>query len=314
MKLHLSPTKALVISIALLLIVNVGTIYYYNDKLFQQDEKFNAKISSLGNEINNNIRGLKAQLSSIDDNLTTEINLVDTNLRSFKAKNQQEINTLNDLIEEIEKQSKIQLGELKDELKSIQVSSKDFTTIIDDVLNSVVSITTDKSQGSGAIIGSGGFIVTNHHVVSDANIIRVSTYEGKAYDAQLIGYNGLVDIAVLKVDAELPSLEFGNSDNVKIGEKVIALGNPAGLSFTVTEGIVSAVHREGPSGLNIYLQTDVPINPGSSGGPLVNANSQILGINNFKAAGFESLGFAIESNTVKQVAEQIINVYKEKKG
>ena len=99
-----------------------------------------------------------------------------------------------------------------------------------------------------------------------------------------------------------------------MGEKVIALGNPAGLSFTVTEGIVSAVHRAGPNDLNIYLQTDVPINPGNSGGPLVNANSQILGINNFKVGGFESLGFAIESNTVKQAAEQIINAYKEKKG
>ena len=314
MKINLSPNKALVISIALLLVVNGGAILYYSNRLLQQNEQFSAKVSSLGNELNENIRELKAQLSSIEDNLTTEINLVDTNLRNFKSKNQQEINALNNLIDEIEKQSEIQLGELKDELKSIQVSSKDFTAIIDDVLNSVVSITTDKSQGSGIIIESEGFIATNYHVVDDANIIRVATYGGKAYDAQLIGYNGLVDIAVLKVDAELPSLQFSNSDNVKVGEKVIALGNPAGLSFTVTEGIISAIHRKGPNDLNIYLQTDVPINPGNSGGPLVNANSQILGINNFKVGGFESLGFAIESNTVKQVAEQIINAYREKKG
>ena len=314
MKISLSPTKALVISIVLLLIANGSTILYYNNRLIQQNEQFSAKVSSLGNELNENIGELKAQLASIENNLTTEISLVGTNLKSFKAKNQQEINTLNDLIDEIEKQSEIQLGELKDELKTIQVQSNDFTSIIDDVLNSVVSITTDNGQGSGAIIDSAGFIVTNQHVVSDANIIRVATYDGKDYGAQLIGYNGLLDIAVLKVDAQLPSLQFGNSDNIKVGEKVIALGNPAGLSFTVTEGIVSAVHRAGPNDLNIYLQTDVPINPGNSGGPLVNANSQILGINNFKVGGFESLGFAIESNTVKQAAEQIINAYKEKKG
>lgn len=312
MKLHLNPTRALAISIALLLIVNGGAIYYYNNRLLQQSEQLNAKVSSLSKQLDENVDKVKAQLSSIEDNLTTEINLVDTNLRNFKAKNQQEINALNDLIDEIEKQSKIQLGELKDELKSIQVSSKDFTTIIDDVLESVVSISTDKSQGSGAIIDSEGFIVTNHHVVFDANIMRVSTYGGEVYDARLIGYNGLVDIAVLKVDAELPSLELGNSDNVRVGEKVIALGNPAGLSFTVTEGIVSAVHRDGPNSLKIYLQTDVPINPGSSGGPLVSVNSEIVGINNFKIGGFESLGFAIESNTVKQIVEQIINDYKEK--
>ncbi len=313
-KISLNPVKALLIFIALLLVINGGAILYYNYRLIQQSEQFSAKVSSLSEELDEGMGELKAQLSSIEDNLTTEISLVDTNLRNFKAKNQQEIITLNNLIDEIEKQSKIQLGELKDELKSIQVQSKDFTSIIDDALNSVVSITTDKSQGSGTIIGSEGFIVTNHHVVSDANIIRVATYGGKAYDAQLIGYNGLVDIAVIKVDAELPSLQFGNSDNALVGEKVIALGNPAGLSFTVTEGIVSAVHRSGPSDLNIYLQTDVPINPGNSGGPLVDVNSQILGINNFKVGGFESLGFAIESNTVEQVAEQIISIYKEKKG
>src|SRR3989338_5013356 len=282
MKISLSPTKALVISIVLLLIANGSTILYYNNRLIQQNEQFSAKVSSLGNELNENIGELKAQLASIENNLTTEISLVGTNLKSFKAKNQQEINTLNDLIYEIEKQSEIQLGELKDELKTIQVQSNDFTSIIDDVLNSVVSITTDNGQGSGAIIDSAGFIVTNQHVVSDANIIRVATYDGKDYGAQLIGYNGLLDIAVLKVDAQLPSLQFGNSDNIKVGEKVIALGNHAGLSFTVTEGIVSAVHRKGPNNLAVYIQTDVPVNPGNSGGPLVDTNSRIIGLNNFK--------------------------------
>ena len=113
----------------------------------------------------------------------------------------------------------------------------------------------------------------------------------------------------IKVNANLQSLRFGDSDDVKVGERVIALGNPAGLSFTVTEGIVSAVRRSGPNGLNIYIQTDVPINPGNSGGPLVDANSRIIGLNNFKIGGFEGLGFAIESNAVKQVTDDIISQY-----
>ncbi len=187
--------------------------------------------------------------------------------------------------------------------------SQAFTSIIEDVLQSVVSVGTDKGLGSGVVIDDRGFIVTNYHVVNDANIIRILTYSGDVYDAALIGYNDIVDVAVLKVDASLEKLRFGDSDAVEVGERVIALGNPAGLSFTVTEGIVSAVDRTGPSNLEIYLQTDVPINPGNSGGPLVNTNSRIIGINNFKAAGFEGLGFAIESNTVKQVAEDIIEEY-----
>ena len=252
---------------------------------------------------------LSNDISSLNKNLTSEIGLVDTNLRNFENKNERELNTLTSLIDEIEKQSEIQLGELKDELKSIKVKSQDFTAIIDDVIQSVVSVGTDKGLGSGVIIDDRGFIVTNYHVVDDASLIRILTYGNEVYDAALIGFNDVADVAVLKVDASLPNLRFADSDDVDVGERVIALGNPAGLSFTVTEGIVSAVHRTGPNNLDIYLQTDVPINPGNSGGPLVNANSRIIGLNNFKAAGFEGLGFAIESNTVQEVADDIIDQY-----
>ncbi len=254
-------------------------------------------------------RILKGDISSLDENLTMEIGLVDTNLRNFKTQNEGEINTLSNLIDEIEKQSEIQLGELKEELKSIRVKSKDFTAIIEDVLQSVVSVGTNKGLGSGAVIDDRGFIVTNYHVIDGASIIRVLTYDNEVYDAALVGFNDVVDVAVLKVDASLDNLRFGDSDDVDVGERVIALGNPAGLSFTVTEGIVSAVHRTGPNNLNIYLQTDVPINPGNSGGPLVDTNSRIIGLNNFKAAGFEGLGFAIESNSVKIAVDDIIDQY-----
>jgi len=166
-------------------------------------------------------------------------------------------------------------------------------------------------QGSGAVIDSEGFIVTNHHVIDGATIIRVLTNSGEVYDATLIGFNEVLDVAILKVDETLKELRFGNSDDVKVGQRVIALGNPVGLSFTVTEGIVSATGRKGPNNLNIYIQTDVPINPGNSGGPLVNTNSRIIGLNNFKIGGFEGLGFAIESNTVKEIVDDIIRQYNE---
>ena len=308
-KLNLDHTKVLAISIVLLLVASIGLILYYNNKINTLNENVISLNKETLKELNQMNQELKSDISSLNDNLTMEIGLVDANLKNFKTQNEGEINTLSNLIDEIEKQSEIQLGKLKDELKSIKVTSQDFTAIIEDVLQSVVSVGTNKGLGSGAVIDDRGFIVTNYHVIDGASIIRVLTYGEDVYDAALVGFNDVVDVAVLKVDASLDNLRFGDSDNVDVGERVIALGNPAGLSFTVTEGIVSAVHRTGPNNLNIYLQTDVPINPGNSGGPLVDTNSRIIGLNNFKAAGFEGLGFAIESNIVSEVAEDIIDQY-----
>jgi len=307
--LNLNSNKVLIISIVLLLVVTTSLILYYNNKV----DELNSKILILNNVMVSDLKELKQDLtndiSSLNDGLTSEIDLVDSDLKNFKTDNKKDINTLNNLIEEIEKQSEIQLGELKDELKDIKVKSKDFTAIINDVLQSVVSVGTNLGVGSGAVIDDRGFIVTNYHVVNGASLIRILTYDEEVYDVDLIGFDDVTDVAVLKVEASLPELRFGDSDDVQIGEKVIALGNPAGLSFTVTEGIVSALHRTGPNNQEIYLQTDVPINPGNSGGPLVNIESKIIGLNNFKIGGFEGLGFAIESNTVEGIVDDIINQY-----
>ena len=175
-------------------------------------------------------------------------------------------------------------------------------------MQSVVSVSTNLGQGSGVIVNTKGYIVTNLHVISGASTIRATTYSGKTYNVNAIaGYDELADIAVLKINApDLKALNFGDSDELKVGEKVIAAGNPAGLAFTVTEGIVSAFRIS----QNIdYIQTDVPINPGNSGGPLINAKAEIVGINNFKIGGFEGLGFAISSNNVESVVNKIISDY-----
>ena len=312
-KPNLETKQILIISAVIILVAIGGIVFYYNYRLNALNEDFNTKLLVMNKEILTNInsvqQNLDSEISSLRNNLTLKIDVIDTSLTSFRKKNEQEIDTLNSLIDEIEKQSDIKLKELKEEISTIQVESSDFSAIIEDVVKSVVSVGTNKGQGSGAIIDDRGFIATNYHVVQDASTIRVLTSDGKVYDAALIGYNDVADVAVLKVNANLESLKFADSNDVKIGERVIALGNPAGLSFTVTEGIVSAVHRTGPNGLNIYIQTDVPINPGNSGGPLVDANSRIIGLNNFKIGGFEGLGFAVESNAVKQVADGIISQY-----
>lgn len=292
--------------LAAILTGSLAYYFNYNIKLVRQD--YQAKISELNQQTAENLQLLKASLESQGINLSSQIGLVDTNLQSFKKQNQEEIKTLSELIEEIEQQSNIKLSELKNELKDIQIKSADFSAIVGDVLQSVVSISTNIGQGSGAIIDAKGYVITNVHVISGASTARATTYSGKSYSANtLVGYDAAADIAVLKIDAPgLEALSFGDSDDVKVGEKVIAAGNPAGLSFTVTEGIVSAFRTF--NGIK-YIQTDVPINPGNSGGPLINAKGEIIGINNFKIGGFESLGFAISSNKARSVVSKIISDY-----
>lgn len=275
----------------------------YTTKILLMNKNFIENLNTVKQDLEEDIFGLRT-------NLSLKLNLVENNLKNFRDQNKKELETLNSLIEQIEEQSDIKLQELKEEVSSIQVKSADFSAIVEDVLQSVVSVGTDKGLGSGAIIDEDGFIVTNFHVVQGANMIRVLTYSGRVYDAQLIGYDPNIDVAVLKINVEgLQRLRFDDSDDVKVGEKVIALGSPAGLSFTVTEGIVSAVKRKGPTNLNIYIQTDVPINPGNSGGPLVNTRGRIIGVNNYKIGGYEGLGFAIQSNTAKEITDDIIDKY-----
>lgn len=293
------------------LIVIGGLSYYFNYSLNLARDDYNTKITGLSQKTDENVQELKSDISNLGSNLSAQLALLDNSLGSFKKQNEQDLNTLSNLIDEIEKQSSIKLDELKTEVKNIKIKSADFSAIVDDVLQSVVSISTDKGQGSGVIIDSKGYVVTNVHVINGASTIRVHTYSGDKYDVkELAGYSAEADIAVLKIDApNLKPLSFGDSDELKVGEKVIAAGNPAGLSFTVTEGIVSAF-REFNS-LD-YVQTDVPINPGNSGGPLINTKGEIVGINNFKVGGFEGLGFAISSNEVRGVANKAISEYESK--
>ena len=288
--------KHIFVSVVVLAVVIAGLLFYIDYSSKQIREDYNEKIAIL-----------MADLANAKNDLTAQINLLENLLENEQKENQQKILTLTSLIEEIEEKSNIQLTELKTELKNVQIKSADFSAIVNDVLESVVSVRTDKGQGSGAIIDERGYVVTNLHVINGVSRIEAYTYSKKTYDASIVGYDSAADIAVLKISQDnLKSLKFADSDGVGVGEKVIALGNPAGLDFTVTEGIISA-RRDASNGL-LYFQTDVPLNPGNSGGPLVDKKGEIVGINNFKVGGLESLGFALASDdaarAVKNIMEQ----------
>ena len=167
-----------------------------------------------------------------------------------------------------------------------------------------------ESLGSGFVISSNGYILTNHHVVSGADEVIVRMSNRKEYVARLIGSDEASDVAVLKVDAEnLPVLKYGNSDELKVGEWVLAIGSPFGFDHSVTAGIVSAKGRSLPSDNYVpFIQTDVAINPGNSGGPLFNLDGEVVGINSqiySRTGGFMGLSFAIPIEMAVDVASQI---------
>lgn len=164
------------------------------------------------------------------------------------------------------------------------------------------------SLGSGVIVSSDGFIVTNHHVVKQADQIRVVMSDGQVFQAKIVLKDDKTDLAILKVksDKPLPFLKFHDSDNLEVGDLVLAIGNPFGVGQTVTSGIVSALARSnvGISDFQFFIQTDAAINPGNSGGALINIDGELIGINTAifsRSGGSNGIGFAIPANMVRFV-------------
>ena len=177
--------------------------------------------------------------------------------------------------------------------------------------------TTSAASGSGFILTGDGYVLTNYHVIESSNSISVTLYDGKSYDAVLIGYDESSDIAVLKIDAEgLTPVVLGDSDNLNVGDSVVAIGNPLGeLTFSLTSGAVSALNREITLSNSVtmnLIQTDCAINSGNSGGALFNLYGEVIGITNAKYSGsgsgasIDNIGFAIPINPVRGIVESII--------
>jgi S1-C subfamily serine protease len=172
-----------------------------------------------------------------------------------------------------------------------------------------------EAAGSGVIFTQDGYLITNSHVVDGASRISVILADGRDLPGELVGEDPETDTAVVRITppggGKLPAAVLGNSDQLQVGQLVIAIGSPAGLQSTVTAGVVSALHRTLPAydGIHIIediIQTDAAVNPGNSGGPLVNSRSEVVGINVATAANAQNLSFAIPSNTVSWVAAQLM--------
>lgn len=178
----------------------------------------------------------------------------------------------------------------------------------------------ERSLGSGVIVSPDGYIVTNNHVVEKADEIKVTLFDKRVLKGRIIGADPKTDIAIIRIDSSnLPVLSWDDSDNLQVGEFVLAIGSPYGLSNTVTMGIISAVGRAnvGIADYEDFIQTDAAINPGNSGGPLVNIKGKLIGINTAifsRTGGYQGIGFAVPSNMVRLVMDQLIQKGKVTRG
>ncbi|MGD0281551.1 MAG: DegQ family serine endoprotease [Dissulfurispiraceae bacterium] len=166
-----------------------------------------------------------------------------------------------------------------------------------------------QSLGSGFVIDKEGFIITNNHVVEGADEIKVKFSDGREFKAKVIGRDKKTDLALIKISTffrEMPTLTLGDSENMRVGDWVLAVGNPFGLEHTVTQGIISATGRViGAGPYDNFIQTDAPINPGNSGGPLVNVRGEVIGINTAIVSSGQGIGFAIPSSMAKTIISQL---------
>jgi len=216
-------------------------------------------------------------------------------------------------------------------ISSMAQMDREFQELVQRVRPSVVSITAENqvrvvqrqrqsrgvlrlppNLGSGVIVSSDGYIVTNLHVIRGSQSIVVQLFDGRMLKAQVVGVDPLTDVAILKIDADnLQAMSFGNSDLVRPGQIVFAVGNPYGLQETVTQGIISGIGRRSTSEIvNEFFQTDTALNPGSSGGPLLNVRGEMIAINNSilaQSGGWQGISFSIPSNTAKRVFEDILD-------
>jgi len=277
--------KSVIFLIVVILIISVGLDFY-----FVKDNE--NKILELKESYENELKSLKEKYDTEINSIIEKVGLTEEEIKGIEKK-----------VEEAEEKS----SELEEEIKGISIEAGDFSAIVEDVIKGVVTIITDKGQASGTIVSEDGYIVTNYHTVDGISAMSIFLHDGSQKAGSLIGFDEVNDVAVLKIDENnLHDLDFTNSDKVKIGESVIALGNPGGLDFTVTEGIISQKDRIVKVSMVGLLQTDVAVNPGNSGGPLLNKEGNIVGIVNSKIVGFEGLGFAIPSNFVLPKIEEII--------
>lgn len=240
------------------------------------------------------------EINNLEKNLNYKINEIATNIISINEKMNTQISSMSSNLTKIDNR----INNLNKE------NYEDFSSIITQSMPSILNVRTLSSQATGFIIHEEGYFVTNAHLLESpkgdmTQIIQTINHKEEINLAKIIGTSPELDLALLKIEGNFSKLKLANSDALKIGENIIAIGNPQGFTFSVTNGIISATKRIGPNNLPYYIQTNTELNKGNSGGPLINKEGLAVGMNNFKIIDSEGIGFALESNIIKKEVNEI---------
>jgi len=310
--------KEVFLFVALLFLISSGLFGIQRVQLAQLEGKYTANIVALEGDIKTLQQQLDADVQAANRNILdqrkileqqiSQLTKTDENvlqqLGTVQVSSQQEIMDISSQLQDIEMHNSLKLREIESKLGQEQ---QDFSFIVEQTLPSVVSINTVRGKGSGIIIHDDGYVVTNYHVVEETAHLSATTSDRQEHDVSIVGYDEATDIALLKFNdnSKHKAIAVRDSTTVKAGEKAFVFGNPLGLDFSVTEGLVSSAKRIGQGGIP-YIQTDARINPGNSGGPLVDVQGNMIGMNTLKVTGVEGLGFALPSNLVMNIADRMM--------
>jgi S1-C subfamily serine protease len=301
--MHKETKVHLIYAFTIILIVSGMLFYEHNQTQATRDLLLSEVI-----KINQQVKNLQAKDASLEKTLTTisgNVSTLSTDLNQQKSQVTSDLKTLTGELQDVRVESRAQLGVLEDKVSTLKAQNQDFSDVIEKSIPAVISVNTNSGSGSGFIVRSNGYAVTNYHVIAGASAGSAVTSDGQRHAIRIVGFNKDADVALLELTGSgFPTLKWGNSKQITIGESVIAVGNPGGLDFTVTKGIISAKRQDSEE--NPLIQIDVPINPGNSGGPLINSAGRVIGVNTKKIRGFEGVGFALESNYVENIINEII--------
>ena len=317
--------KSLAASVIFTLALFAGLLVYTNfrheqvqDSLKKQGDSFSRQLEDLkesqaaqGKQLTDLVQAKAASfqkdLDEAKSGLSSRIQQVGQRVEGVKKETEESKKVLSGQIQSVQEQSKQKMGEIEQQLLHVNVKTENFAGIVQKVIKSVVAINTDAGIGSGAIIDGDGYIITNRHVIEGASQGSAKTADGQHHQVRIVAKSDTADLALLQIQGSYSPLIFGSSNSVTVGSRVVAMGSPAGLEFTVTEGIVSAKRHIGSFD---YIQTDLSLNPGNSGGPLINPRGEIVGINTIKLKDFEGLGFALASEQASDFALPVIEADK----
>jgi len=322
---HILFLNVLIVVFFCILFLNLN--HTYSKKLSEFSLAEDKRMTDLSTDLSTQLETLRSQMDSNQRSLSADIQSASAKVDSSKSQLDQKIAeygyqslsrdaALSDSIQKMSNRSLTELSGFQKELAGFKETSADFSKVIPNALNAVVTIGKKgagifTTTGSGVFINSDGYIVTNQHVIDKLSTISVRTHSDNDYTATVIGKSDKFDIAVLKVVSERKDfkyLDWADSDKVKVGAPVIAVGNPVGFESTVTQGIISNTRRLVNDDGIYYFQTDVAINAGNSGGPLIDTDGRIVGIATLKyaRAGFEGLSFALRANDIRGVVMNIM--------